>query len=414
MFIKHIDAINDVLHGMVFALQDVTLQSQEKLTKFEDEQCEIFDADGERGVKVPNTHYREWKYLLRKYEHFSLSRTLLTRSLLVSQISQYDAYLGRLLRTIFLRKPEILNGSDKKISFEMLSQFESLDVAREYILEKEVETILRSSHSDQFKWIERTFDLPLTKGLDSWPLFVEITERRNLFVHTDGVVSSQYIAVCNLNKCQLDESIKEGVRLGVPQEYFRNAHQCIYEIGVKLGHVLWRKLFPGEREEADSNFIRLTYDLIDNGKYDLACGLLDFACSDWKKFHNEANHLTLVVNRAQAYKWNGDEERCKKIMKAIDWSAKRDEFRLSDAVLADDWPRAIKVMKRIGHDGPVDKTDYRDWPLFRNLRKQEAFLTAYEEIFGEAFATKSEVKKKEVPSPQQDDEEILTETDTVL
>lgn len=413
LFTKHVDAIGDVLQLLVFALHDVAKHTQEKLTKFETEKCEISEIDGERSIRVPNDSFREWKRLARRYEHYALSRTLLPRSLLISLLAQYDAYLGRLLRTIFVRKPEMLNGSDKKISFETLSQFASLDAAREHILEKEVEAILRSSHSDQFKWMEKSFDLTLTKDLHSWPIFVELTERRNLFVHTDGVVSSQYIAVCRLHKCQLDESVKEGERLHIPPPYFKASNECIYEIGVKLGHVLWRKLFPEERAKADSNFIRLTFELIDNGKYDLAIRLLDFACNDFKKFANEANQLTLVVNRAQAYKWKGDDERCKKIMRAVDWTAKNDQFRLADAVLSEDWTRASKVMKRIGREGSVDQFDYRDWPLFRNLRTQESFLLAYEEIFGEAFSAKSEVKTPEPLAPEQglEGEDVKPESD---
>ena len=402
LFTRHADAIADVLLGLVYAVQEHTKLIKENLSKFEAEKCEVQEDESGRSVKVPNTHFREWKRLARRYEHFALSRALLPRSLLVSLLSQYDAYLGRLLRTVFIRKPEILNASEKKISFEALSQFTSLDAAREHMLEKEVESILRSSHSDQFKWMERTFDLPLTKDLQRWPDFIEITERRNLFVHTDGVVSSQYIAVCKTSKCVLDAEVKEGDRLTVSQAYFESSHRCIYEIGVKLGHVLWRKLFPDEREKADSNLIRLTFDLIDNQKYDLAIRLLDFACTDFKKFASEANQLTMVVNRAQAYKWQGDDDRCKKIMRAVDWSAKGDQFRLADAALAEDWPRAVKVMKRIGRDGPVDKTDYRDWPLFREFRKQEGFISAYEEIFGEAFSSKSEVKTKDLPAPQEE------------
>jgi hypothetical protein len=404
LFTKHVDAIGDVLLLLVFALQDVAKHTQDNLTQFETEKCEVSEIEGKRSVKVPNNSFREWKRLARKYEHYALSRTLLPRSLLISLLAQYDAYLGRLLRTVFVRKPEILNGSDKKISFETLSQFTSLEAAREYILEKEVEAILRSSHSDHFKWMEKTFDLPLTKDLQSWPTFVELAERRNLFVHTDGVVSSQYIAVCRLHKCQLEESVREGERLHIPQPYFKTAHECIYEIGVKLGHVLWRKLFPDERAQADANLIRLTFELIDNGKYDLAIRLLDFACSDFKKFANEANQLTLTVNRAQAYKWKGDEERCNKIMRSVDWTAKGDQFRLADAVLAEDWTLVSKVMRRIGRDGPVDQTDYRDWPIFRNLRKQETFLTDYEDIFGEAFSAKSEVKPSELLALEQGSE----------
>jgi hypothetical protein len=402
LFTSHVEAIGGVLIGMVLAVQEMTKTAKNRLSAFEDDHCEVTEeVDVLRTIKIQYADFKEWTNLQRQYEHFELSRVLLPRSLLVSLISQYDAYLGRLLRTVFVRKPEILNTSERKISFETLTQFSSLDEVREHILEKEVEAILRSSHADQFNWMEKTFGLSLTKDLPSWPTFVEITERRNLFVHTDGIVSSQYMAVCKLHGCRLDGSTKEGGQLGVPQGYFKAAHDCIYEIGVKLGHVLWRKLFPGEREEADSNFSRLTYDLIDKQEYELAIRLLDFGCDYFKKFSNEVNALTFVVNRAQAYKWRGDEKRCKSIMSAVDWSAKEDKFRLADAVLAEDWSRAALIMKRLGHQGPIHQTHYRDWPLFRDLRNQEIFLTTYEQVFGEAFAVASETKRQEFPHADQ-------------
>ncbi len=398
LFIKHVDTIGDVLPLMVMAVQEITKNLQKELTDFESANCEVIVSGDERTVKVPNNHYRNWKRKLKSYERYNLTRTLLPRSLLVSLISQYDAYLGRLIRTIFIRKPEILNASEKMISFDVLSQFASIDAAREYILEKEVEAILRSSHAEQFKWMENAFSLPLTKDLTSWPAFIELTERRNLFVHTDGVVSSQYMAVCRLHKCKLEDGIKEGDRLNITQQYFTSAHQCIFEIGTKLGHVLWRKLFPDEREAADAHFIRITYDLLENNKLELAIRLLDFACNEIKKYASEANQLTLVVNRAQAYKWNGDPDRCKKIMRAVDWSAKGDQFKLADAVLAENWPVAAKVMRRIGKNGAVDQNDYRDWPLFREWRKEDLFLQTYLEVFGEPFAQHS-VKTHETSAP---------------
>lgn len=400
LFTQHLDAIGDVLIGMVMAIQEVTQRTRDDLFKYENQYCQVEEAGESRKVKIPNVHYREWKKRSRRHEHLMLSQKLLPRSLLVSLVSQYDAYLGRLLRVVFLRKPEILNGSDKKISFESLSSFPSIDAAREFILEKEVEAILRSSHADQFKWMERTFDIPLTKGLKSWPAFIELAERRNLFVHTDGIVSSQYISVCKLHKYPLEADVKEGQALGVTQTYFQDAHATIYEVGVKLGHVLWRKLFPEDRDKADTQLTNLAFELIDRGKYALAVRLLDFACDELKKFSSESQQLTFVVNRAQAYKWSGDDDRCRRIMKSTDWSAKGDQFRLADAVLAEDWERAAKVMRRIGKDGPVDQTDYRDWPLFRNWRKQELFQKTYLEVFGEEFSHGTEVKN--LPTPPSD------------
>lgn len=394
LFCKHIDAIGDVLILMVIVVQKMTEDARKNREEFENEHCEVTEDEKERRVEIPNEHYREWKRRDRYYQHIKTSRALLPRSLLVSLISQYDAYLGRVLRVAFTRKPDILNGSEKKISFDTLSHFPSIDAAREYILEKEVESILRSSHTDQFKWMESAFSVPLTKGLERWPTFIEITERRNLFVHTDGVVSSQYIAVCNLHKCDLPIEIKEGVRLDVPQDYFAAAHSCIYEIGVKLGHVLWRKLLPDERKHADQSFLRTTYELIENGKYELAIRLLDFCCKEFKKFSSEETELILTVNRAQAYKWNGDLEHCKRIMNAIDWSAKSDQFRLADAVLGDNWSRAERLMTRIGSNGVVSQDAYRHWPLFREWRKRPEFTRAYKEIFGIEFPVRSEIEEK--------------------
>ena len=401
LFVKHVDSIGHVLIGLVFALQEVSKQSRTELHDFEDKTCTVEKDGGKRSVQVPNEHYREWKKLFKRLEHFDLSRDLLPRSLLVSLVSQYDAFLGRVLRTIFLKKPELLNGSDRKITFEALQHFSSIETAREYILEKEVETILRSSHSEQFKWMERAFAIPLTKDLKSWPTFVELTERRNLFVHTDGVVSSQYMAVCSSLDAKLTEGQKEGMRLGVPQDYFKIAHDCIYEIGVKLAHVLWRKLFPDEREKADNSLIATSYELIEGGRYPLAISLLDFGCDGMKSHANEITKLALIVNRAQAYKWSGDQERCKKIMKAVDWSAKSDNFRLADAVLREDWQEAAKLVIRIGAEGVVSALHYRDWPLFREFRKEEAFLDAYRTTFGVDFSKKSEKAQESVPEAKE-------------
>jgi len=398
LFSAHMETIGSVMVGMVFAVQELTTSSKKKLEQFEKERCEIIIDGEDRTIRVPDSDFRAWRRLLRNFQQFDLSRTLVPRSLLVSVVSQYDAYLGRLLRVAFLRKPELLNSSDKKLSLETLTQFATIDQAREHILEKEVEAILRSSHADHFKWMERTFDLPLTKGLASFPVFIELTERRNLFVHTDGVVSSQYLSVCRQHKCALDAEVREGQRLDVPQKYFDAAHACVYEIGVKLGHVLWRKLFPGEREAADDAFISLTYDLVDHGNYELATRLLDFACQDFRKFHSEATQTILTVNRAQAYKWKGDDERCKKIMRAVDWSAKGDNFKIAEAVLRDDFETAAKIARRIGPNGIVTQNNYRDWPLFRQFRKSEVFLATYLEIFGEPFSRKSEVKEKNIPT----------------
>jgi hypothetical protein len=385
LFEKHVSSISDVLPGMVVALEMAAKSAQKDLHAFEKEHCVVVDGEGGHYVRISGDHVTKWRRLHKKVNQFDSSKELLPRSLLVSLVAQYDAFLGRLLKVCFIKKPELLHTSDKQVTFEVINQFESLDALREYMLEKEIETVLRKSHLDQLQVVERLCNVPLTKGLDFLPSFIEITERRNLFVHTDGVVSSQYMATCKANGVTLEPLIKEGRRLRVTPKYFSESCECIHEIGVKLGHVLWRKLFPNEREEADNHYLEYTFELLQAGKYKLVIRLLELACSVFSKQSAESEGLIFRINLAQAHKWNGDEGRCRRVLAETDWSAKEDKFKLAHAVLHDNWVEVDALMRRIGTSDAVGADAYRDWPLFRKLREQPIFAPTYLEIFGKPY-----------------------------
>lgn len=220
---------------------------------------------------------------------------------------------------------------------------------------------------------------------DSWPQFVEMSQRRNLFVHTDGVISAQYLLECRKAACTLDTAESTlGSKIGVSSLYFTKSASCMMEVGVKLAHVLLRRLFPDHLDASDKALTELSYELIDQKKYDDAITLLAFAV-DLPKHNSELNRLMMVVNQAQALKWKGDFEGSKNVLAAEDWSALGENFQIAEAVLRNEWERASVLMRRIGKDGAIRKVDYRDWPLFREFRLREEFLATYEEVFGENF-----------------------------
>jgi len=63
-----------------------------------------------------------------------------------------------------------------------------------------------------------------------------------------------------------------------------------------------------------------------------------------------------------------------------------DRFALGRAVLLNEFPNALNIMKRIGVGTQVPKEAYKDWPIFREFRKTADFLGCYRQIFGEEFA----------------------------
>jgi len=416
LFADHLEALHETLPMTMFVLQEVDKVAHEKLKEFEEKHCKFDENDEGKFIKVPAEHYKKWKRKNSRVRKMVASRVLMPRSIFVSMISQYDAFLGRLLRAVFILKPEVMNDSQRSFTFQEISKYSSFEEFKSHVIEKEVETVLRKSHAEQFKYMEDKFGLHLTKDLKAWPKFIEITERRNLFVHNDGTVSKQYLSVCAEHKCQLDSECVEGSRLNVSQKYFMESYSCLYEIGFKLAHVLWRKLFPKEMDAADKCFNNSTFDLIERGEYELACILMDFARSAFKKPSNEYNLSILTVNCAQAHKWAGRDDKCKEIMSACDWSAKVDEFKMANAVLLDDWKESVALMKKLGanHD-MIDKHAYKDWPLFKEFRKTEDFLTAYKEIFEEDFVVN--VKKTEdivdIENDASNVDDDDTDTDTV-
>ncbi|MCH7855710.1 MAG: hypothetical protein IIB37_03075 [Gemmatimonadetes bacterium] len=55
------------------------------------------------------------------------------------------------------------------------------------------------------------------------------------------------------------------------------------------------------------------------------------------------------------------------------------------AVLEDDFDEAASIVLRMGNDGDVSKSSYRDWAIFREFRQSKEFASAFEKVFGEPF-----------------------------
>jgi hypothetical protein len=365
-----------------------------------DEYCEKKEEDGRQSLLVPLDHEHRFAALNRRARRTSTAHAIVPRSFLVSLVSQYDAFLGSLVRAILSSRHEMLRASGLMLSFSQLSEFNSIGAARDYILEKEVENLLRKSHVEQFDWLEEKFGLKLREGLPVWPRFIEVTERRNLFVHCDGVASSQYFKVCRENKVVVEEGIALGSRLRVSPRYFESAYRAVFEIGVKLAHVLWRKTHPEDLNTADRNLMEVTYETLRDEEYELAITLLEFAGTTLKKHCDDESRRIFLVNLAQAHKWTGNSGKTAEIMSKEDWTAVSDKFKIAKAVLDDDFDGAAKLMGKIGAEGDVPKAGYRDWPLFKEFRKSAVFQETFLRVFGEP-AVRVESVDKETPQPDE-------------
>lgn len=383
-FTDHIDSLYQTAPMVDLILKVTQFASEKKRNEYVKEKAvKSKDKEGNEITKIDIQHLNKYLDLEKKASNSQLAQKIMQRNFIVSLVSQFDAYIGSLIRKIFIIQPELLNSSEKNLSFAKLSEFESIDEAKEHIIEKEIEGVLRESHSAQFKWLENKLGMSLNKDLLSWQNFIEITERRNLFVHTNGVVSSQYISNCAKHKVEFETIVTSGQVLDVDEKYIKLAYCCLYEIGVKLSQVIWRKLLPETIEDADSSLNSIIYNLLQRKEYKLAINLSDFATNILKKHSSQEFKLIFAVNKAQSYKWDGQNKICTEMMNNMDWSSMSDKFKLSKAVLIDDFNTAYRIMRKIGKDEEeMQQLGYQEWPLFQRIREEDQFKKVYKEIYG--------------------------------
>ena len=314
-YCRELESLRNSFRQVMALFSMLLINTDKKMTKFiddygkdkvEEASTVKFTLDGDKRS--------DFGRIKKEMNSVQFARRLMPRNFIVALICCYDSFFGKILRYIFMVRPQILDSSERTLKYSDLLEFADIPVAREYLVEKEVESVIRKSHIEHFDWLEKKLKTSFNKNLRSWPDFVELTERRNLFVHTDGVVSSQYLQVCKQHKCDMDPNIRAGKSLGVSREYFENAYMCLYEIGFKLAHVIWRKLQKEEIPKIDSNLIERTYDLIVGGDYEIAARILEFFTQSDIPHEKDSKVRIMTINLAQSYKWRKTNPRLKKYL----------------------------------------------------------------------------------------------------
>jgi hypothetical protein len=311
---------------------------------------------------------------------------LLPRSLFYTIFSIFDSFMGRLLRCLYENKPDLMHTIDRELSIDELLDFTSLEAVKAHIIDKEIEFIRRESYVEQFKRLEKKFAVSL-RVFEQWPLFVECTQRRNILMHCDGKVSQQYLRICKDEGVDLPSDRVVGKQLDVSVQYLIRAIDLLNLVAFMLAQVLWRQLFPKDVDRADESAVWYAYGALTEKQWTLAEWLGKCSLS-LTLIHDDATKRLLLINYAQALKWNGKTEESEKALATMDWSASIADFRLGVCILSNDYDGAIRAMKEMGKEGQyVNQGAYAEWPLFRRFRRSRRFLQAYNDIFGVKFSS---------------------------
>jgi hypothetical protein len=302
--------------------------------------------------------------------------------LLTALISDYDVYLQKLLKIAFNIRPESQTAIQRTLSLEELNEFSSIEDARDYLIDREIDAILHDDHLHHLRSFNNMFHMRVDTADASVKAFLEACERRNLFTHNAGLVNSRYLSKCAQMGIDVSQLV-QGEKLDVSSEYLSKALLVSHELKIKLCQYVWRKLVPAEHALADSALNEVAFKLLQDDEYALAERILEYGITNTGKSKStERIRLIMVVNYANALKLGGMKERAEAELSKVDWSATSEDFKISVAAIRGDARNVIDRLKGAVNGGALSELSIRTWPVFKTMRGEKEFQDKFRELFG--------------------------------
>lgn len=396
-FINRTEGLDKSLLSMVL-ISDILKKEDKKLNSFIEEKGLEIKKEKDKIYYYVSPKDQEFHNNLRKaLENSKIAYKILPQSVFVGLVSQFDIFFASIVKLLLNEESNIIS-PEKTLSFKEIKKFKTIKDVIDHLIEKEIDALLFESHSAHLEWITKKTGIDLKKYFEKeLPTFIELTERRNLFVHSDGIVNEHYLTKCKQVGITLPNNYKRGTILNVSPVYFKNSSECLYKISFKLTYLLWKKFIPRDQKEADILFNNeITIDLIKNKKYVLAEELLEFAVKYFTDSEEEIKKLFLI-NLALTKKLDGRKKEAVALIDSQDWTACNNDIKLAISVLKDDFDDAYMLMKKIGKEGElISEEIYMTMPIFDSIRKQKKFADMFRKIY-----------KKELNSSEEK-QEIIT------
>jgi hypothetical protein len=227
-FLTHLECITEMF-GLVLPVIENRDKERSVRMKEISEEIETGRGKGRRLKSIDDL--KEFLGHIRKMKQ---AESMFRQSIITSIVSKFDEFLIVVLRVAYRANPGWLKNPEKKISYKKLLEIDSLERLKQEIIAKEIDSLMRDSHFEQVAFLDSKLKLGIEATFDRWRDFLEIAERRNLFVHTGGVVSGTYINNCNKWSIPISDKIKEGTRLAAGDDYINAASDCFYELSVRI------------------------------------------------------------------------------------------------------------------------------------------------------------------------------------
>jgi hypothetical protein len=166
-----------------------------KISLIDDGKKEEKESGG-KGIqfKVEGDGNKKFSDAMKVFRADHHRKTALYCNSLISLVSSVEWFLAQLIHKHYKENPGIVGSKEKQFSLDELAAFDTVDDARNYLIEKTVESVLRGSIQDWIDFLTSKLKLSMGYLKDHKDFLIEVTQRRNLLVHNGGVVNRIYLS----------------------------------------------------------------------------------------------------------------------------------------------------------------------------------------------------------------------------
>ena len=302
----------------------------------------------------------ELRNVTRPYERKAYRKKIMDNCL-VSLISLSEDYLKALFTCLFRQFPKEINAEAKQFSLNDFSRFGSLQEAKEWLIGKKVDELMRGSFEDWIKTL-KSFNIQNDFFMASREKIEEVFQRRNVIVHHQGKVSEAY------NK-RVGKSFRKeiGTDLVVDSEYMEAAGCLLVSFFIQVGLGVWSRC---EKESAErfETIVKIIESLSVAKRWNMVQNISLYAM---RKFPDE-QQLMLQMHYWNSLKFQGKTE-WREMMSNNDYESKGPVYCLMGAAIQNDSRTFYELLPRLLDEELISMRQLVIQPMYETMREETPF-----------------------------------------
>lgn len=309
-----------------------------------------------------------------KIDSYNLSisqKGILYQSTLINLVVFFEILIGKLIKQRLISYPKSGGIENKSLTLSEINSLGSIENALDYLIDSEVESVLRKKYEDWIEYFKKNMNVNVDALNQKNNMIVEITQRRNLFVHNKGIINNIYLK-------KVDPSFTVGLEIGntikITEDYLYQSLDLIEHIGIILAMEAWIAI--DKKSEVRVELINdLAFNYLEGGRWELANDLYKLILKD--KASTSQDKSIANINVWLCVKRLGKFDSIREEVVKADYSDRQSNIKLSYYALLNNKEKVFELLEEVlrNYDEEEVRMNILRWPVLAEYKEEPEYIS---------------------------------------